>query len=66
MPQQPCPSETRDNPFWAYRDPRSGRWVTLMTSEQCHRLKHRVFMPRPQQSTSSWTTTPGESDNVAP
>jgi len=49
MSQSPLPSESRDNRFWAYRDPPAGRWVTLMTSEQCRRLAKQVFMPQSRQ-----------------
>ncbi|MEM9003296.1 MAG: hypothetical protein AAGE59_07190 [Cyanobacteria bacterium P01_F01_bin.86] len=36
----------RTNPFWAYRDPLSGRWITVMTAKQY------------QQSTEPWAFTP--------
>jgi hypothetical protein len=49
MPQQPPSSAPRDNPFWTYRDPQSGRWVTLMTAEQCQQLGQQVFKPRNSQ-----------------
>lgn len=49
MSQSPSPSEPRDNPFWAYRDPHTGRWVTLMTAEQCRRLGKQVFIPQHRQ-----------------
>ncbi|MEM6437220.1 MAG: hypothetical protein AAF773_25690 [Cyanobacteria bacterium P01_D01_bin.115] len=42
--------EPRKNPFWAYRDPHSGRWITLMTATQCCQLAKQVFTPRKRRS----------------
>jgi hypothetical protein len=41
----------RDNPFWSYRDPLTGRWLTLMTANQCeNEMAHTAFQPRVRQA----------------
>lgn len=40
----------RINPFWAYRDPLSGRWVTVMSSLQCQQvIQKQAFTPQTRQ-----------------
>lgn len=66
MSQSPSPPEPRDNPFWAYRDPHSGRWVTLMTAEQCRRLAKQVFKPQSRQEADHPQAPDDESDESTP
>lgn len=65
MSQSPSPPEPRDNPFWAYRDPHTGRWVTLMTAEQCRRLSKQVFIPKNRQDADSSRPSDNEADESA-
>ena len=44
---EPHPKLPRDNPFWSYRDPSTGRWLTLMTAHQCRsESAHIAFQPK--------------------
>ncbi|MEL6381722.1 MAG: hypothetical protein AAFQ89_04485 [Cyanobacteria bacterium J06626_18] len=37
----------RTNPFWAYRDPLTGRWITVMTATQFQQsAAHQAFAPQ--------------------
>ena len=43
----------RDNPFWSYRDPLTGRWLTVMTANQCeNETAHTAFRPKVRQAPS--------------
>ena len=45
--EQPQLKEPRDNPFWSYRDPLTGRWLTVMTSNQCQQGAAEIaFQPK--------------------
>lgn len=53
------PSPPRINPFWAYRDPVTGRWLTLMTAEQCQNPQAgQHFEPRRRHATVSTASPP--------
>ncbi|MEM6519200.1 MAG: hypothetical protein AAF722_07695 [Cyanobacteria bacterium P01_C01_bin.70] len=56
MSQPSSASNLRHNPFWAYRDPHSGRWMTLMTAEQCQCAAKRVFTPQLRRDTNDTLT----------
>ncbi|MGD1907918.1 MAG: hypothetical protein ACFB0C_18290 [Leptolyngbyaceae cyanobacterium] len=41
----------RDNPFWTYRDPITGRWLTVMTSSQWQQTAEAYpFEPKLRQA----------------
>ncbi len=45
--EQDRPKQPRDNPFWSYRDPITGRWLTVMTSDQWQQGKaEQAFQPK--------------------
>jgi hypothetical protein len=52
------PKPPRINPYWAYRDPVSGKWLTLMTSAQCEQLAHPVFSPKIRRTTDTSSVPP--------
>jgi hypothetical protein len=45
------PKSPRDNPFWTYRDPITGRWLTVMTPNQWQQAaKTCSFEPKLRQA----------------
>ncbi|WP_008309593.1 hypothetical protein [Leptolyngbya sp. PCC 6406] len=50
-PQASPPQSPRDNPFWSYRDPLTGRWLTVMTTKQWQQnLAQTAFQPKVRRS----------------
>jgi hypothetical protein len=57
MDKSSSPKLPRINPFWTYRDPLSGRWLTLMTAMQCDQLMQPVFTPKTRQTQPNPSTS---------
>ncbi|WP_346289413.1 hypothetical protein [Sphaerothrix gracilis] len=56
----PCSKPLKSNPFKAYRDPQSGRWVTILPSDldhspqppyTCYQLQVTDWLPALQTAT---------------
>ncbi|MDA0268527.1 MAG: hypothetical protein O2890_06595 [Cyanobacteria bacterium] len=51
---QPDRKLPRDNPFWTYRDPITGRWLTVMTASQWQQMpKTCPFEPKLRQANAA-------------
>ncbi|MDA0674032.1 MAG: hypothetical protein O3C67_10065 [Cyanobacteria bacterium] len=50
---EPQHKSPRDNPFWCYRDPLTGRWLTVMTADQCQsESAQAAFQPKVRQASA--------------
>ncbi|MBE7380186.1 MAG: hypothetical protein F6J95_002100 [Leptolyngbya sp. SIO1E4] len=59
----------RKNPFWAYRDPISGQWITLMPDAQGQESATQSTLTPPTQQPQTQDklrTDSGQSDISAP
>ncbi|MDB9529162.1 hypothetical protein PN498_24430 [Oscillatoria sp. CS-180] len=50
MSETPRRNSLQTNPFWSYRDPHSGRWITVMTSAQWQQVPGQAFAPKVRKS----------------
>lgn len=56
----------RTNPFWTYRDPLTGRWVTVMTSRQCRQASRKqVFTPQTRQPSGDTAATLAPKEDIS-